>query len=137
MGIARRKSGTVVRCPRCAGELIVPTSPQPAAATGGMPLNQLFEAEEFGKELSDAPSPAAEELPNPLMPPPPYGHRTLTEAHSDSRHESTPSASAPDLRRPGLFVPTPLLVLLAVLVAGLVGLTFLFGFLLGRWSALG
>ncbi len=30
MGIARRKAGTVVRCPKCAGEIIVPVPDGPA-----------------------------------------------------------------------------------------------------------
>src|SRR5262249_32266945 len=34
MGIARRKAGTVVRCPRCAGQVIVP-DPGPEAADAG------------------------------------------------------------------------------------------------------
>ena len=49
MGIARRKSGTVVRCPTCAGQVIVPTledKPHPPGA--------MFEGSEIDKMLEGA-----------------------------------------------------------------------------------
>src|ERR1700735_268273 len=62
LGIARRKSGTVVRCPTCAGQVVVPSvdedlgdvkdepdAPAPAKAGG-----QMFEGSEIDKLLEGA-----------------------------------------------------------------------------------
>src|SRR4051794_28145012 len=70
MGIGRRKAGTVIRCPRCAGELIVPApdgAPDPgddsaALAPGGA---------SFDAGPSAVPS-------NPLSPAPTYDHTPLS-----------------------------------------------------------
>ena len=51
MGIGRRKAGAIVRCPRCAGEVIVPAGHEIAAANGADNLD-LLESEDFGKELA-------------------------------------------------------------------------------------
>lgn len=60
LGIARRKSGTVVRCPTCAGQVVVPNMdeepapdrndqvPMPAPTGGGQ---QFFEGSEIDKLL--------------------------------------------------------------------------------------
>src|SRR5207248_11693560 len=73
MGIARRKAGTIVRCPKCAGEVIVPALPEPQAANGPGRLDrQLLEADDFGKDFADLDS-VPEALPNSLLPPPAYG----------------------------------------------------------------
>src|SRR5437870_12831859 len=60
MGIARRKAGTVIRCPNCAGQVIVPNpepgaeeppghlAPQPAAPQPSLQENApLFEGSDF------------------------------------------------------------------------------------------
>ena len=56
MGIARRKAGTVVRCPTCSGQVVVP-DPGAASEAGppGSP-NQLFEGSDFD-QIFDAPAP--------------------------------------------------------------------------------
>jgi hypothetical protein len=48
LGIARRKAGTVVRCPTCAGQVVVPNpeGENPAQPTGG-PKLALFERSDF------------------------------------------------------------------------------------------
>src|SRR2546425_13275300 len=73
MGIARRKSGSVVRCPRCAGEVIVPANQEAQPASGSGRINQLLEEDDFGKEFEII-EPLAEQPANPLMPPPPDTH---------------------------------------------------------------
>jgi hypothetical protein len=61
MGIARRKAGTVVRCPTCSGQVVVP-NPDAANATGTEdsrrpedPNAPLFERSDFD-ELFDVPA---------------------------------------------------------------------------------
>src|SRR5205807_5919687 len=90
MGIARRKAGTIVRCPRCAGQVIVPDpgpeaapdpvpeaapprngpapeTPRPATAPGPV----LFEQSDFEKLFEPGPLvPAA--APPQVAAPPPY-----------------------------------------------------------------
>src|SRR5256714_8815879 len=48
MGLARRKAGTVVRCPTCSGQVVVP-DPGTAAEAGPSPGpgNPLFEGSDF------------------------------------------------------------------------------------------
>ena len=105
MGIARRKSGTVVRCPRCAGEVIVPVVPhrQPANGSGRHPA-------------LEAPGDADVEL--FAEPPPSPGPADASPVY--------------DLRRPGIFLNRPMLLGIGMLVLLVLGLTFLLGFLLGR-----
>src|SRR5262245_52598265 len=86
MGIARRKAGTIVRCPRCAGQVIVPdpgpeAAPEPpdapapsngpaaeAPRPGTGPGPVLFEQSDFEKLFDPGPA-----VPPPLPPqvPPP------------------------------------------------------------------
>jgi hypothetical protein len=131
MGIGRRKAGTVVRCPRCAGEVIVPALEQPQSANGSGPKLPLLEAEEFGKDFDDLPL-----APNPLMPPPAYNHAPL----SDAEPRAEPSLSVPALPsrlgRRGLFLSVPTLFFGAVLLLGAFAATALLFFFLGRWTAL-
>src|SRR5256714_9996645 len=68
MGIARRKAGTVVRCPTCSGQVVVPKpegppepepedrSPQPPPPE---PAQDLFERSDFGAELFAGGAPGA------------------------------------------------------------------------------
>ena len=57
MGIARRKAGTVVRCPTCSGQVVVP-NPDGAAPeekpAAGAPRQGLFERSDFD-QLFDVP----------------------------------------------------------------------------------
>src|SRR5438067_13438618 len=40
MGIARRKAGTVVHCPKCKGQVVVPTPDEPGADDDGLDVPQ-------------------------------------------------------------------------------------------------
>src|SRR5215468_8180210 len=62
MGIARRKAGTVVSCPTCSGQVVVPkpegaeepeekSPPQPVAGGGPRAEPDLFERSDFGQDL--------------------------------------------------------------------------------------
>src|SRR5438128_12318166 len=67
MGIARRKAGTVVSCPTCHGQVVVPT-PGPAAAEPESPANgngppPLFERSDFDEVFAPAPAPALAPVP--------------------------------------------------------------------------
>jgi hypothetical protein len=54
MGIARRKSGTVVRCPTCAGQVVVPQSDtEPGPKPGSDADEPIFERSEFAQLLSE------------------------------------------------------------------------------------
>jgi hypothetical protein len=58
LGIARRKAGTVVRCPNCSGQVVVPTLEE-AGLDGGtqppaLPGQQLFEGNEIDRMLEGA-----------------------------------------------------------------------------------
>src|SRR3954468_21726256 len=63
MGIARRKAGTVVRCPTCAGQVIVPT-PGPAVPEPPRPNKApkppggpaLLEQGDFDKDVLNQPT---------------------------------------------------------------------------------
>lgn len=138
MGIGRRKSGTVVRCPRCAGEVIVPAEQEPQAANGSGSgrFNQLLESEDFAKEFADVKA-VQEEMPNPLMPPPAYAHTPLATAESRAAESraappQTDGALRRSLTRSGIFLTMPMLIGAGVLLLAAIGLTFLLGFFLGR-----
>ena len=134
MGIGRRKAGTVVRCPRCAGEVIVPATPHAQAANGSGAQHPLLEAEDFGKEFADVEMPPAP--PNPLMPPPPYAHTPLSEPERRVETSYSTSALPERLRRRGLFLSTPMLLVTGVLLLLMFAATALVFFFLGRWTAL-
>src|SRR5436309_12539032 len=78
MGIARRKAGTVVRCPTCSGQVVVP-DPGTAAETGAGSgqANQLFEGSDFD-QLFDLAAPQVQPAATvgsgaPEEKPPPWG----------------------------------------------------------------
>src|SRR5438270_11801046 len=138
MGIARRKAGAVVRCPKCAGEVIVPATQEPQAANGPARLNHMFEAADFGNDFADVQAvPEA----NALMPPPPYGHPPLVETEAPpaelpaTRSAEALSAETPVsqcLTRPGVFLTVPMLIGAGTLLLVVIAVTLLLGFFLGR-----
>src|SRR5207248_4663158 len=69
MGIGRRKAGTIVRCPKCAGEVIVPAAQSVPSATG--PAFNPFEQDDFAEELEDLQA-IPDKPGDPRMPPPAY-----------------------------------------------------------------
>jgi phage FluMu protein Com len=82
MGIARRKAGQVVKCPKCGGEIIVPVpegTEQPEATEQPADLGGAFEDADFnpaGAPAENAAATAAAEKPaEPIAPPPPAPKR--------------------------------------------------------------
>jgi hypothetical protein len=144
MGIARRKAGTVVRCPKCAGQVVVPIpesgegdgpeqAPQPApgaqAADGG-----LFEQSDFEKVFDHGPAagpqvlhPPSSPQPAPVGPVPPAGG-LLPE------FDAFPLNPGPNTPARGVFLTSGVLAVICALVVVLMGMAFFLGLLLGRSS---
>jgi phage FluMu protein Com len=68
LGIARRKAGTVVRCPNCSGQVVVPTLEEAGLSDGPQATagQQLFEGNEIDRLLEGA----AGDQPSAIAPPP-------------------------------------------------------------------
>jgi DNA-directed RNA polymerase subunit RPC12/RpoP len=68
LGISRRKAGTVVRCPNCSGQVVVPTLEEAGLSDGpqGTAGQQLFEGNEIDRLLEGA----AGDQPSALAAPP-------------------------------------------------------------------
>jgi DNA-directed RNA polymerase subunit RPC12/RpoP len=56
LGISRRKAGTVVRCPNCSGQVVVPTLEEAGLSDGpqGTAGQQMFEGNEIDRLLEGA-----------------------------------------------------------------------------------
>src|SRR5712671_6654907 len=81
MGIARRKAGTVVRCPTCAGQVVVPANDQEDVdkEPEGAPEPPLFERSDFD-EVFTAPGAPGAAQPPPTYDPGPSGGGAPVEA---------------------------------------------------------
>jgi hypothetical protein len=126
MGIARRKAGTVVRCPKCQGEMIVPTPEEVSApAAGDLPsaLNPVFEDSAFG-QLLEAPG---------ASPHPPFDENIAAAADDARPLPPADGLAEPDYpSRQGLFLPLWLILLLVILELVLLPMLFVLGFAVGR-----
>src|SRR3989442_539253 len=123
MGIARRKAGTVVRCPKCAGQVIVPDpgpgSPEPGKQPNG--AGMLFEHSDLDELFSQNPaspaplatSPPAYAAPRPAAPPP------SVELGYDVEPVGTPM-----LPGAGVFLTPMKLTVISVAMVVLLGLAF-------------
>jgi phage FluMu protein Com len=120
MGIASRKAGTVVRCPKCAGEIIVPTPGAESAPAEQQPANPLaFDSANFDVTLNapttgSDPAAAPAPLEEPLLVPPPA------------------TFEPPRAQRLGLFVPLGMLLLSLAVIVLLLILVFTVGILIGK-----
>jgi hypothetical protein len=129
MGIARRKAGTVVRCPTCAGQVVVP-EPGPAAPGQQGPPNGkdhgLFERSDF-EELFQKPAEAARVPVSKSAGP-------AGPAHHESAGFDVEQVVLKDLRapNPGIFLTTAKVTLLSAVMVLLLGLAFFAGLLIGR-----
>jgi DNA-directed RNA polymerase subunit RPC12/RpoP len=145
LGIAHRKSGTVVRCPTCNGKVVVPAPPaMPAAAErplGSQP-ELIFERSDFDELLGPADGKGAS--PNPK-------DQVLTAASLPDIPDEFPPAPGPAglLPRDGerlqlapvgptgaprgiLLSPAKATVLTVAVVAGALAL-FVIGLFVGMW----
>jgi hypothetical protein len=155
LGIARRKAGTVVRCPTCAGQVVVPSTDggeDPKAGTE----RPLFERSDFD-ELFNNPVPAAEDPSDARTagreaaqgtgsasgtaapPAPAHGEAWGTHADPDVAVEPTDvprggvPAFQPQPRAPGIVLsPAKATILTVVVVIGL-AVAFAAGLLVGRF----
>ncbi len=110
LGIARRKAGTVVRCPTCAGQVVVPAAdaaieteePQPS---GDRPV---FERSDFD-DLFNNPKPVDDEAEAQTAGAPPRkqaGGRTAAPPH-DGSDEAWGTHADPDVVVEPLGIPPP------------------------------
>ncbi len=149
LGIARRKSGTVVRCPTCAGQVVVPNADAPEVqAAPGQADPLVFERNDFDDLLQTegeaavpieqkgavlAPSQAPVAAPSAAPPPGAWG--THAEPAFDvERINPVPPAMvvAEAIARPeGIFLSPRRVTLLAVAGIVVVTLAFVAGLLLG------
>lgn len=117
MAIARRKAGTVVRCPKCHGEIVVP-APEDQPPPPGTPANLAFDDHDFEQNL---------EL--PAMPPP-APRPVAGTAIEPAPISPTPVPQQPTTSR-GLFLSTPALVIILATLLILLVLSFVMGLLVG------
>src|SRR5260370_13680135 len=148
LGISRRKAGTVVRCPTCAGQVVVPSADAEAPEVTPGPSDPLvFERNDFEDMLNtegavplekkeglataaDAPV-ALPSAPNP--PPgawgthaePPYDVERINPVPQAATAESVPQA--------GIFLSSRNATLLVVAVVVLLAVFFAAGLLVGYW----
>lgn len=138
MGISRRKAGTVVQCPRCAGQVIVPDDPQQSkagnktqprqqakAGAGKSPAKsagEVFEGSDIDKLLQQEPIAY-----NP-------SHQTVPSDQSGKLAPHVHAAHAPVVAPPpaGILLTPGKMTVLAVTVVLLIGAAFFAGFLVGR-----
>jgi hypothetical protein len=130
MAIAHRKAGSVVRCPKCAGELIVPTppdAPAPSAGNGSDEINisAILEQADVEREFASPPEP-----------PPEATHTATAAATSRPVAVDTLPGGLPDPvpTQPSVFLPRRMLVVAVVLGLLILGTAFVAGFVAGRWS---
>ncbi len=124
MGIARRKAGTVVSCPKCNGQVVVPTpegddghDPEPERGAGA-----VFEESDFEKMFhSEAAAPQV------LSPPAPQ-----SGPHLPTIKQEFEAVPLPGMGPRGVLFTPGMLTLLCVFVVILMGMAFFLGLLLGR-----
>lgn len=148
MGIARRKAGTVVRCPTCGGQVIVPPPPEeasPPARPPGRPGNKpaaVFEQSDFEKVFDKGGEGSAWAAGAAVaargsgvgggIRPPASASAGAGEIDVEpvALHGSPgPAPAAPER---GLLLTPVKMTLLSLLIVLLVGLAFLAGVIVGR-----
>jgi hypothetical protein len=127
MGIAHRKAGAVVSCPKCQGKVIVPspdTLAAPPAVNGPKPTApepgpvkgpRLFEHSDFENILA----------PNPMIPKAPASLPELGDIDVEP-------LGSPELLGPGILLSPNKLTAISVAIVILLGLAFFLGMLVGR-----
>jgi hypothetical protein len=139
MGIARRKAGTVVRCPACAGQVVVPNpDEEKPAATGPAPLFERNDFEEIfrpsGRPTRPTPAPEA-----PVGATVPAGSvaDSLEPAYDVEPVESTSATpvgtGTPLAPHPGVWLSRRLATWLSVAAILALALAFGAGLLVGCW----
>ncbi len=134
MGIARRKAGTVVRCPTCSGQVVVP-NPELDAPGGNPP--PLFERSDFDKMLEQSPVIDHPVLPpagaNPEIPPAPHGAWGTHPEPAFPAEKLHPVPALPPPSAPGVFLSPTRVTLIVVVVILLIAVAFGGGLLVGKF----
>lgn len=145
LGIARRKAGTVVECPQCTQQLIVPTpqepeheqesdqptiQPEPAPKAGGQ---RLFEQDNFDLVLQerDAPTYRANDDQAPTYAPQPFPVERHLPAPPVPAPMPYPAAPAPPLPS-GIVLSGGKIMLLLVVIFFLLAGAFGAGIVVGK-----
>jgi len=130
MGISRRKAGTMVRCPTCASQVMVPhASSEPTKKETAPPRSSFFDQNDF-EQIVNGPTQGTEPPPSPAPPLPEVP--ALPNVAPLPPVEAAPLPPAP--AAPAGIVLTPLrATVLAVGVLVLVGLAFAGGLLTGKF----
>jgi hypothetical protein len=134
MGIARRKAGSLVRCPACRREIAVPTDadddspPIPAPVAAPAPRADLFDRDDFDALLAGGPS-LAGARPAPLPVP-----RPLAEPTEAKARPAGPEPVAVSLVpvQGGLVLSPGWVTTLTVVFLLLLAMAFALGLLVGR-----
>jgi hypothetical protein len=147
MGISRRKAGTVVSCPKCHGQVVVPhpapeDEVEPAApGTGPQPL---FEGADFDQVFNPSPGEAAapqQMSPAVMAPDPGVELANAPAAANVGAHQEISfeverfepmTSSGPGAGRPGIWLTPTAITLLGLLMVVLLALAFVGGLLVGR-----
>lgn len=155
MGIARRKAGTVVSCPNCSGQVVVPAEDaDDDAAAGSAPtgpppgdtVQPLFERGDFEDLFRSAPgggtvpsAPPPPPPPSPAVAPAPRATGPMTAAQAPlppARLEPSPglpSPVAPPQLPRGYVISPSMATLLTVALIVALALAFTAGLLVGRF----
>jgi hypothetical protein len=137
LGIARRKAGSIVRCPTCAGQVIVPSVEsvpveQPAGA-----MQPVFERSDFDELLGTAttggPASAVEASPQAPMPVAPAGAWGTHSEPAFDMSKLDPSASMRHAAPPGIVLSPTKATVIAVAVIILFGIAFGAGVVVGKF----
>jgi hypothetical protein len=139
MGIARRKAGTVVRCPTCSGEVVVPTAEastsQGDSSAPQKPAPVLFEHQDFDQLFGPTTGEPRREKPASTPRKVPVSDGSPVEAAPlDLEMLTDPREPAELLPAPppaGILLSPLVGVLLGVFVLILVALAFVAGYLVG------
>jgi phage FluMu protein Com len=135
LGIARRKAGTVVRCPGCSGQVVVPSLEEAGLAAKDKPAPGPFEANEIDKMLEGTEQPSViQPGPGPVLAsqyakPPPPGAATVPAP-------PLPLPPPPAPRPPGILLSPAKATLLSVGVVVALAIAFGSGLLVGLLLAL-
>lgn len=138
MGIARRKAGSIVRCPTCSGQVIVPTVESvPVETSAGAVEQPVFERSDFDELLGTAttgnqPS-ALEASPQAPMPVAPAGAWGTHAEPAFDVAKLDPSASHRLAVPPGIVLSPTKATIVAVVVIVALGVAFGAGVIVGKF----
>jgi len=129
LGIARRKAGTVVRCPSCSGQVVVPSLEEAGLADkpGPVPQRTGSSAQAFeGNEIDKVLEGAAGEQPSVVQP----GYGPVF-ASQRAREAPPPLIGSQGPLPPGVYLSPQRATLLSVFAVVALAISFGLGLLLG------